>query len=281
MKRAIITAASNKYFPSLINFIGSMKAKYPNHPPIYIYDLGLNFFLKKEIEKIQDIKILKIPHFINHWRSCYTWKTYILNTPISDSNFYIDVGCQILKPLDEIFEKIEEQGYFLVNQGQEVLMRDITPKEYTDVMDIDDEILNKEMIAAGIFGFKKESPITKVTEKLYQAGIAGLCLGFSKNEQWKNKGVNKNIFIRNCKMFRHDTTLLSILILKFMPGLNIEDVKRFYGEKLNNDNQLVWNLRMNYSKLEYINHLKLNLFSKIFIFLFLKAKSINKIIKSI
>jgi len=284
-KKAIITSASNKYFPSLINFIGSIKVHYQNHPTIYVYDLGLNFLFKKEITQIEGVKILEIPKFTNHWRSCYTWKTYILNTPIADLNFYIDSGCQILKPLDEIFEKINTQGYLFVSQGKEVLMKDITPLEYLGLLDIDNEILNNEVVAAGIFGFKNNSKIKEITSKLYDSGLSGLCLGFSKNEQWKNKGVNKNDFVRDCKMFRHDTTLLSLFIYKNQNQYIIEDIDNFSGDKDTKEGQILWNMRMNYSSLDYVynrysENLIVHSINRVYIFIFMILKKINKCIKS-
>ena len=284
-KKAIITSASNKYFPSLINFIGSIKENYPNHPDIYVYDLGLNFLFKKEIEKIDGVKLLKIPKFVKHWRSCYTWKTYILNTPISDLNFYIDSGCQILKPLDEIFEKIDSQDYLFISQGKEVLMKDITPIEYIKLLDIDTDILDKEVIAAGIFGFKNNSNIKNITSVLYDSGVCGLSLGFSKNEQWKNKGVNKNDFIRNCKMFRHDTTLLSLFIYKNKSEYIIEDIDKFSGDNNIKEGQILWNMRMNYSSLDYVynrygNNLIIHFINRSYVLIFMILKKINKCIKS-
>ncbi len=278
--KCIITSTSNKFYPSFMNMLGSMKVNYPNHPHIYVYDLGLSPFLKKEIEQIENVSVLSVLHFVPFWRSCYTWKTYILNNPLRDLNFYIDAGCQILKPLDTIFEKIEKNGYLLVSQGNEVFVRDVTPLEYISLLDIDEGKLQNEIITAGIVGFKKDSEITNVLKRLYDAGVSGLCLGFSEMDQWKNKGKNKNDFIRNCKLFRHDTTLLTVIVLKYLQHPIIESIENFSGSKTGNPEQLLWNLRMNYSKLEYIDIIHLSLKAKIFLNLFLKAKKINKWIKS-
>lgn len=277
--KAIVTSASNKFFPSILNFIGSIKANYPNHPQIYVYDLGLHEAFIKQLREL-DIIVLDIPHFVDHWRSCYTWKTYILNTPLADLNFYVDAGNQILKPFDEIFSKIDTQGYLLVSQGPEVLVKSITPPEYMSIFDIDEKNNSHEIIAAGIFGFKKDSElIKKVTQKLYDSALCGLSIGFSATEQWKNKGKNKNSFIRNCKQFRHDTTLITLLVLKYIENPIIESISNFSGEKTSNSNQYMWNLRMNFSKLQYVQGLRLHFSTKIFIKLFLFAKSVNSLIK--
>lgn len=284
--KAIITSASNKFFPSLLNFIGSIKKNYPDHPPIYIYNLGLNFIFKKHLEKIDGVNLLEIPKFVEHWRSCYTWKTYILNNPVEDLNFYLDAGNQVLKPLDEIFNKIDINGYLIVSAGNEVRNEDIIPKEYVNIFDISDNYLNQGIVTAGIVGFKKGDLRTKsLTQNIFDCGVSGLCLGFSINERWKNKGINKNYFTRNAKYFRHDNTLYSALIPKFIPNAVVESMNDFNIVKTNYPNQLVWNLRLNFKKLEYVfrsrsgANIFIKLICKLYIFIFLFLKEINRIIK--
>lgn len=287
-KKAIITSASNKFFPNLLNFIGSIKANYPNHPPIYVYDLGLFASFKKEIASIPRVQILETPRFCNHWRSCYTWKTYILNTPLADLNLYLDAGCQVLKSLDILFEKINAQGYLAVSQGTEVKIKDITPADFIEHFGLNETQLAGEVIAAGIFGFKKDSHITNITQKLYVCGVLGLSLGFSKRELWKNKGVNKTTLIRDCNMFRHDTTLLTIILHKELQDLVIEPIFKFSGQFENSPEQFIYSVRLNYKKLEYTD-IKLihgnqrfgyTTLNRLFLNIFLILKSINRIMKS-
>lgn len=250
---ALVTSASNKFFPSLINLLGSLHVNYPNHPDVYVYNLGLFPTYRKELEIILWVHILEIPHFVKHWRKCYTWKTYILNTPINKNNLYLDAGCQVMKPLDELFKKIDEQGYLAVSQGNSVSLRDITPNDYIEIFDISNKTLSSEVITAGIFGFKVGSIISPITKKLYNAGVEGLSLGFSESELWKNKGINRTPFIRDCKMFRHDTTLLSILFLRDIGDAAIEPIEYFSAKYENNSKQLIWNLRLNYKGLDFLD----------------------------
>ncbi len=200
-----------------------------------------------------NVFLRSIPHFAPHWRSCYTWKTYILNTPIADLNLYIDAGTQILKPLDELFAKIDTQSYLAVSQGSEVSIRDITPSDYITRFNISESTLDQEVIAAGIFGFKKNSLIRDINEHLYEYGKEGLCVGFSKAELWKNKGVNKNAYIRDCKMFRHDTTLISILLRTHIPNITVEPLANFAGYNSHAPSQFMWSVRLNYTHLDYIS----------------------------
>ena len=249
----IITSASNKFFPSLLNLLGSIKTNYPQHPDIYVYDLGLSFTFKKELELLPWVHLVNVPHFVPHWRACYTWKTYILNTPIKELNFYIDAGCQILRPLDELFRKIDSQGYLAVSQGPEVHIADITPNEYFKAFSVKPEYAQEEGITAGIFGFKQNSIVTAVTEKLYQAGVNKFCLGFSQKELWKNTGINKTEYVRDCEKFRHDTTLISILLRNEIPDLTVEPLGKFSSFSENDGQQFIFNFRMNYKKLDFID----------------------------
>lgn len=286
--RCIITSASNKFFPSLLNLLGSIEENYPNHPDVYIYNLGLFFSFRKQLESIPWVHILDIPHFVPHWRSCYTWKTYIFKIPLTENNLYLDAGNQVLKPLDDVFEKISLNGYLFVSAGDEVKNKDLIPDDYINIFDIKDKTkLDNGILTAGIFGFNKNNKeIMNLTNLLFDCGKIGLCLGFSKNEQWKNKGVNKNNFIRNAKYFRHDNTLFCLLFIKTISNAIIEKVEYFDSKFTDKDNQYIWNLRLNYRKLKYLyfskkyqTHTLIKIINNIYLYLFLFLKEINRIIK--
>ena len=148
--KAIITSCSNKFFPSVINLLGSIKAVYPKHPTIFVYDLGLLPNFRKEIESIENVKVINMPHFCGHWRSCYTWKTYIFAHPVAHLNFYLDAGCQLLKPLDEDFTIIENENLLLVDQGQ--TFKSIVPESYKSIFDLGETHNSLTVIHAGIIG---------------------------------------------------------------------------------------------------------------------------------
>lgn len=157
LDKAIITSASNKFFPSLINLLSSIKLVYPNHPAIFIYDLGLLPIFRKELELIDGVKVIKMPNFCNHWRSCYTWKTYIFAHPLARLNFYLDAGCQVLRPLDSVFSIIDKEDILLVDQGQS--FKKIVPESYKSIFALDDMFDDLTTIHAGIIGFKQAANI--------------------------------------------------------------------------------------------------------------------------
>ena len=201
----------------------------------------------------------------------------------------MDAGTQILRPLDEIFLEIEKDGYFAVSQ--EVPLSLICPLEYKSLFFVNEIFYSQESITAGIFGFKKNGQINTTLTALYDAGLSGLSLGFSAGhgEIWKNKGINKSVFIRNCEHFRHDTTLLTLLLRRDLQNFHIHDINRFAGlSKNSHPEQFIWNLRLNFFTLgnlkAKLTHKKVNiliiwnrLIIKIFLFLrvirlFLKGK---------
>lgn len=285
MEKCIITACSNRFFPSLLNLLGSIKANYPNHPKIYVYSLGLLPILKNELKNIECVEVIDMPHFCLFWNKCYTWKPYIFNNPLSELNLFLDAGSQVLRSLDEMFEQIKENGYFTVSQGGK--LEEIVPQEYKTLLNLKEGFEQSIYIGSNIFGFKKSDKKMQVLiSKIYEEALCGLCLGFSTEEQFRNKGKNKTFFIRGCKTFRHEQTLLNIKMVNEFGNFKINDLNKYAGLQSPHEHaeQVIWSLRRNYKKLDYaektfkknkeIKKLILNLF---FILLDLKKKTINLI----
>ncbi|MFA5023523.1 MAG: hypothetical protein WC523_01010 [Patescibacteria group bacterium] len=267
MDKCIITASSNRFFPSILNLIGSIKNNYPNHPKIYVYSIELLPIFKKELKKIENLELIETPEFCSFWKKCYTWKPYILNQPLAELNLFLDAGNQVLRPLDEMFAQIEKNEYFVVSQNTK--LHDIIPQEYGFIFNIKNSQEEQPCFASGIFGFKKSSEVLKtILQELYESALCGLCLGFSPKEQERNVGKNKTIFIRNCKIFRHEQTILNILFKKYLGDYIINPIEKYAGWQSPNEHpeQLIWNLRRNYTKLDYANSV------------FKKHKKIKKII---
>jgi len=258
LDRAIITSASNKFFPSLINLLGSIKHNYPTASQIFVYDLGLSTPFRKELELIEGVTCISMPKFVPFWRSCYTWKSYIFAHPQARLNFYLDAGCQVLRPLDTIFEAIDRDGYFLIYQGG--TFADIVPNSYKEQFNVSKELDNLQCLHAGIFGFKVGSQAEQPIAFAYQAARDGLAIGFSVYEQWRNKGVDKNNIIRDCRVFRHDMTLLNIGFRKaYGDSLRIHSVEQYAGGKGDHPEQYIWQMRLGYRSLDFLSPSSLHL----------------------
>lgn len=252
LDRAIITSASNKFFPSLLNLLGSLKHNYPACPHIFVYDLGLLAPFRKELEAVPGVTCISMPAFVPFWRSCYTWKPYIFANPVARLNFYLDAGCQVLRPLDSVFEEIDKDGYFLIYQGG--VFTDIVPKEYVEKFQLPSDLNSLQCLHAGIFGFKAGSVADRAITFTYEAAQAGLAIGFSLKEQWRNKGVNKNTIVRDCPVFRHDMTLLNIGFRKeFKNNLIVHSIEQYAGGKDAHPHQYIWQLRLSYRMLDFLS----------------------------
>jgi hypothetical protein len=61
-KKLIITAASEGYAISLFALIGSLNCNWPEHPPVLVYDLGLN---RESLEKLHEhqVPVKQVPSF--------------------------------------------------------------------------------------------------------------------------------------------------------------------------------------------------------------------------
>ncbi len=287
LEKAVITASSNKYFPSLINLLGSLKKNYPDHPQVFVYDLGLANVFKKELEKISKVTIIEIPSFCPFWRRYYTWKTYIFNNPQARLNFYLDAGCQVQKSLEEVFLDIDKDGYFLVDQGYE--FQYLVPRDYWEKLEVSHEYDHEKILHAGVFGFKADSRVTPVLKQVYEWAMAGLALGYSPQEAWRAKNENNIKIVRDCRLFRHDLTLLNIGFYKnFGRNLKIfpkEVFASFLYQKT--EGVYIFQIRLNYKWLKFLNlrilHKRLTwlvLLNRVLIFLLILWKNFKKCVKS-
>lgn len=285
--KALITSCSNKFFPLVINLLTSIKVNYPGHPPIYVYDLGLLSNFRYELSQIEGVTVIPMPHFCPHWRSCYTWKTYIFAHPLADLNFYIDAGCQVLRPLDDEFKYISDKNLLLLDNKQP--LKDLIPPDYCIMFDIPIQTQSALTFQAGIIGFSKDEKVLNMFKKAYAASKAGLALGFSENNLWRNKGKNKNIFIRDCEYFRHDQSLINLFFRKeYFEKTHeiVSDSKYHYASRTHDPHQAIWHLRLLWERLEYLNMHKLHkvtsnryLINRLYIKIFIFIKVTNIFIK--
>ncbi len=286
MEKAILTSCSNKFFPTVITLIASIKTVYPEHPTIVVYDLGILPLFRMELEMIKNVKVVTVPAFCPHWKACYTWKPWIFVNPPARLNLYLDSGIQILKKLDSVFDLIEKDDYFAV--GQNTSLASISPSEFRSIIKIDEKFYKETYVTAGLFGFKTDSKITPTLKDIYEASVAGLCLGFSPVESWRNKGKNKSVFVRDCPLFRFDTTVMSLLMRRDLGDFKMQPWKTYEtGELLNDGSQIMWNARLKKIGEGYFDTKTLHeerrlipILNRVYIHAFLKLKRISNAIKN-
>ncbi|HEX2848000.1 MAG TPA: hypothetical protein VHN59_15745 [Chitinophagaceae bacterium] len=211
MNVGIITAASEKYANSLYTLLGSLKGNWPDHPPVVVYDLGLEESTLSYLSKC-GVTVKDIPAFCKHWKAHYTWKVWCMNNAEFDVIIWMDAGMCILEPLDEIINIIKKRSYFLVPNYQ---------------------FLDYEVSAAAC-----EACGVPYSFRIGKGTIAGTFIGFLKNglfgkiiaEVMEIALVEKNIMAYAPK-HKHDQSIISTLTYKYFPNPELEDGLIYLGWK--------------------------------------------------
>jgi hypothetical protein len=254
---AIVTASSDSYFPWLLNLIGSVQTNYQGHPQIFVYDLGMCKSFVRELKAIKQVSVKEVPPFVPHWRSCYTWKLWVLNDVPAHNVYYIDAASEVFRPMTDIFQTIERDGYFCAGQlSFGFLLNDIVPSDLLQRLGISTDFChNLEYFAAGHFGYRKETVYHKSVKKALDLAREGWTLGWSAKEQYRNTGTDFSEILRNCRLFRHDQTLLSLIFHKEHGEIKMQDEKTYAGHSCTKfrPEQVIWASRKRNRELRYIN----------------------------
>jgi hypothetical protein len=217
---AITTAASDNFAYFLFNMLYSLHKNFPDHPVVYIYDLGLNERYLKEIRNIKWIKIVYPPSSdkIPYIKESYAWKPFLYSEPKERYVLQLDAGIVIFKSLKHWFYLIKKRGYLFFRQGDK--LTDIVTDELWKIVGLNKEnYRNIPYFAAGVIGFDKNlmEPAIKESCSLSEKGYS---LGYSESEKTRICGKYDNI-IRDCVLFRHDQTLVNLTFIKHLKNIGI------------------------------------------------------------
>ena len=127
----IVTAADERFFPCLLNFIGGIhKVNFDDLGEIAVFDLGLTSEQRLYLGNIAKINIYSVemthPDLVKNFvtrpcgriaRGWYAWKPVIIKQALDmfPEILYIDSGILILNPLNNLFKHIHKHGYFLLD----------------------------------------------------------------------------------------------------------------------------------------------------------------------
>lgn len=221
-KRLIITAASRAYGPSLLALIGSLNLNWPNHPPVRVYDIGLDDETRDVLGE-HGIEVVKVPPFCRHWRQHFTWKIWCLNDAPAQNVLWMDAGLVVLKPPDEIFDALEHQGYFLVTNYQ--LLDWEASEAACEGCGVPPEFrLGKLTLPGTMMGFRKEGTVREVLKEALSVALA-----------------EKNIAATE-PTHRHDQAIISLLMYKHFGRVVIADGRVYLGWESPNQvpGQKIW-----------------------------------------
>lgn len=193
-ERLIITAASQSFGPSLLALLGSLTVNWQNHPPVLVYDLGLDERTLAVLEQHQ-IAVKRVPPFCSHWRKYYAWKVWCWKDAPARNFLWIDAGIVVLQPLDEIFDTINQFGYFICGTG--LRMTDNVSAAMCGACGLEFSFCkDKETLAGGILGINKEMVRDLLEEAISVA-------------------VNQEAMRATTPLHRWDQSLISLLLYKY------------------------------------------------------------------
>jgi len=222
MDRLIVTAASKSYGMSLLALLGSLTLNWPDHPPVIVYDIGLDDDTLGRLKSI-GIAVTPVPEFCSHWRKHFTWKIWCLNDAPACDILWMDAGLVVLKPLDEIFDALEERGYFLVPNGL-FLDREASEAACKGCGIPADFRLGKPTLAASLMGFRKAGKTSGLIQEALSVAL-----------------IEENIAATDIR-HRHDQAIISLLTYKYFgkPVVSDEVIYCGWSSPTQAPNQKVW-----------------------------------------
>jgi len=128
----------------------------------------------------------------------YGWKLWIIYQNLSQPGIYIDAGVMVARPIADIYDIIEKEGAFLLED--ENLNRSWCHEKFTKMMNCTDEELNSKQLQAAVLGWNTTFPAVKklFTHAFYYTKARDILVG----EKWEAGGKTGH---------RHDQSILSIL----------------------------------------------------------------------
>ena len=223
------TVADDKHYPILLNMIGSIhKHNFYDVEKIFVYDLGLNDIHKEEIKAIKKVELLQIektnPDILTdietgvnrNVKGLFSWKPVIIKDALDRCPYilYLDAGTTILKPLNDLFKHIVQNGYLLFDCGHSIKW--MTTKYLIDKLNLDSED-NKWILEDNVFGI--DAGFQGVSRALYDSYVLPM-YEFTKDiKNFTDDGTCPDGWGTG----RHDQTLYSIIAKQLNLDINYHD----------------------------------------------------------
>lgn len=225
------TAADAKHYPLLLNFIGSLhKYHFSDIEKILVYNIGLE---ESQIEELSNMKrvyvreiektnpdILKDIHTspTKLAKGSFSWKPVVLKSALEECPYvlYADAGTTILKPINNLFKHIVQNGYLLFDCGHSI--KQMTTKHVIDKLDLLSEE-NSYILEDTLFGI--DAGFQGVSQKVFNEYILPV--------YEMTKDIKNFIDDKTCPdgygYARQDQTLFSIFARKLKLNVEYHDNK--------------------------------------------------------
>ncbi len=195
-ERLIITAASKAFAPSLLAPLGPLNLNWPQHPPVLVYDIGLD---EKTLATLREhnIPTKKVPPFCPHWRRHLTWKIWCWNDAPARDILWMDAGLVVQQPAAQIFDVIERLGYFAVSTSMSIIKN--ASEAACIGCGVDPAFRNGKMtLSATLMGFHKQGYLLNILQEAL------------------NVALNEEQIVATEPLHRHDQAIISLLMFKHL-----------------------------------------------------------------
>jgi hypothetical protein len=136
-KKYFATCSDSNYFSRLCNLIGSIHHVHSNDlGAIAVFDLGLEPIQIQQLNSMLGVKVYQIemtnPYILTYLRKgskepemvrgLYSFKPVVIKQALDlfPCVLYLDAGCLVFRPLDDLFKYIQQNSYFLVSCGHSI-----------------------------------------------------------------------------------------------------------------------------------------------------------------
>ncbi len=247
----LVTATDSRYAPYLFNALRSIRERFPDHPRVRIFDLGISRWQRRELSRVVWAQITAVEPFVGHWKLNWSWKPFILTQVPERYVLYFDASNIVLyRSLAPWFGVIARDGYILFENGQQLAQT--TPAEYWSLFGLDAaRFARARTFGAGLMGFDRGSPVDEVLKEVLARTIEGWTLGCSANET--RRAYDRSV-IRDCDCFRADQTLFNLAFRRrYLETLRLRDELRYcgHGGPRDHPRQYLWYARRRRDSLIY------------------------------
>jgi hypothetical protein len=208
MARVIVTAASSRYFPSLLTLLTTLRRSATQPDGIVIWDLDLRASERRVLRSLAGVEVVELPARsrwpYSDWgepsriRRSYAFKPFAcLRTGFpGDVVLWLDAGVAVVGDLDGVFERIEQDGLLLLDNPPHTNDRWTSP-ECAEAMAATVSELAAPQVAANVVGLRLGGPWQHVFD------------------DWLRFSTDRAAFVGPRSRHRHDQTVLSILASRY------------------------------------------------------------------
>lgn len=244
MNNIVVTAFDNNidyFYRGMVLIAALHRTSFDSVDKIIVYNLGFDEEKKKMLNDFAKVEVMEFPSEIANIYDGYlspkqfAYKTWVLKKggDFGQNILWIDAGIAPLVDISSVFDIVEREEIFLVNNSEGQFIKNLTHSKCIQAMNADQQTINQLMISAGLIGYKKDGKYQEFIDKAFE---------FSKIKEVAHGHHSEH---------RHDQSIYSILAVQYnIPRKSFDKYANW--KLLNNDEQVFWVHRSELSRLDGI-----------------------------